>query len=119
VQDDWTPDEHWTINAGLRWDFETNAKNEKFVTPAKIATALANYPGWKAAGIDPEDYISTGDNRKPVWKAFQPRLGVSYDVNGDRDLVLLRRRRPLLRSPAVHHRGHRDDQELLSVGRHA
>ncbi|HSX54197.1 MAG TPA: TonB-dependent receptor [Sphingomonas sp.] len=88
VQDDWTPDDHWTINLGLRWDFETNAKNEDFVTPANVATALRNYQGWKAAGINAEDYISTGDNRKPFWGAFQPRLGISYDVHGDRDLIL-------------------------------
>ncbi|WP_316251111.1 TonB-dependent receptor domain-containing protein [Sphingomonas sp. JC676] len=87
VQDDWTPDEHWTFNLGLRWDYETNAKNENFVTPAKVAAALRAYQGWKAAGINPEDYISTGNNRDPDWKAFQPRLGVSYDVNGDRDLI--------------------------------
>jgi outer membrane receptor protein involved in Fe transport len=87
VQDDWTPDDHWTINLGLRWDYETNAKNEKFVTPAKVAAALRAYPGWQAAGINPEDYISTGKNRHPYWKAFQPRLGVSYDVSGDRDLI--------------------------------
>lgn len=87
VQDDWTPDEHWTFNLGLRWDFETNAKNEKFVTPANIVTALRNYPGWQAAGINPDDYISTGNNRDPFWGAFQPRIGASYDVNGDRDLV--------------------------------
>jgi len=87
AQDDWTPDEHWTFNLGLRWDFETNAKNEKFVTPQNIRTALMAYQGWKAAGIDPGDYISTGDNRKPFWGAIQPRLGISYDVNGDRDLV--------------------------------
>jgi outer membrane receptor protein involved in Fe transport len=88
VQDDWTPDEHWTFNLGLRWDYETNATNEKFVTPQKVVDALRAYPGWKAAGINPEDYISTGKNRHPEWKAFQPRLGVSYDVNGDRDLIL-------------------------------
>ncbi|MBI0475501.1 TonB-dependent receptor [Sphingomonas sp. MA1305] len=88
IQDDWTVNEHLTINAGLRWDYETNAKNDNFVTPAAIATALRNYQPWKAAGINPEDYISTGNNRKPYWKAFQPRLGVSYDVKGDRDLVL-------------------------------
>lgn len=87
IQDDWTPNEHWTINAGIRWDFETNAKNENFVTPARVATALRNYPGWQAAGIDPEDYISDGDNRKPFWGAIQPRLGVSYDVGGNRDLI--------------------------------
>jgi len=87
LQDDWTPDEHWTFNLGLRWDFETNAKNENFVTPTNIAAALMAYPGWKAAGIDPGDYISTGENRKAFWGAIQPRLGLSYDVNGDRDLV--------------------------------
>ncbi|MBL7395935.1 TonB-dependent receptor domain-containing protein, partial [Escherichia coli] len=75
AQDDWTPDEHWTFNLGLRWDFETNAKNEKFVTPQNVRTALMAYQGWKAAGINPGDYISTGENRKPFWGAIQPRLG--------------------------------------------
>ncbi|VVT21410.1 conserved exported hypothetical protein [Sphingomonas sp. EC-HK361] len=88
IQDDWTVNDHLTVNLGLRWDYEDNAKNEKFVTPAAIVTALQNYQGWKAAGIDPNDYISTGSNRKPYWKAFQPRVGLSYDVNGDRDLIL-------------------------------
>ncbi|WP_150530976.1 TonB-dependent receptor domain-containing protein, partial [Staphylococcus aureus] len=45
AQDDWTPDEHWTFNLGLRWDFETNAKNEKFVTPQNVRTALMAYQG--------------------------------------------------------------------------
>jgi hypothetical protein len=87
VQDEWRPDNHWTINAGIRWDYESNANNNKYVTPTRIADALRNYPGWAARGIDPEDYISTGDNRDPFWGAFQPRLGVAYDVHGDRDLV--------------------------------
>ena len=87
LQDDWSPDEHWTFNLGLRYDYETNAKNEKFVTPANVAAALRAYPGWQAAGINPNDYISTGSNRHPFAGAFQPRLGVSYDVNGDRNLV--------------------------------
>lgn len=88
LQDDWRPDEHWQVSAGLRWDYESNAVNNDFVTPAAIATALRAYPGWKAAGINPEDYISTGNNRKAFLGAFQPRLGISYDVRGDRDLVL-------------------------------
>lgn len=87
IQDDWTPNDHWTVNAGIRWDYETNAKNEKFVTPANIVTALRNYAPWQAAGINPDDYISTGHNRHPYKYAFQPRLGVAYDVHGDRDLV--------------------------------
>jgi hypothetical protein len=87
IQDDWKPDDHWQISAGLRWDYESNSRNEKFVTPAAIAAAIRAYPGWKAAGINPDDYISTGSNRKPFTGAFQPRLGISYDVKGDRDLV--------------------------------
>src|SRR3712207_4970735 len=65
----------------------SNANNNNYVTPERIVNALRNYAGWQARGIDPDDYISTGDNRKPFWGAFQPRLGVAYDVKGDRDLV--------------------------------
>lgn len=88
VSDEWKPDEHWTINAGLRWDFESNPNNKDYVTPAAIATALRAYPGWAARGINPEDFISNGSNRKPFYGEFQPRLGVAYDVHGDRDLVV-------------------------------
>ena len=87
LQDDWRPDNHWQVNAGLRWDYESNARNEKFVTPPDVAAALRAYPGFKAAGLNPEDFISNGSNRKHFFGAFQPRLGVSYDVKGDRDLV--------------------------------
>ncbi len=88
VQDEWRPHQHWTVNVGIRWDFETNSLNNKYVTPAAIATALRNYQGWKAAGINPEDYISTGSNRKADWGQIQPRIGFSYDVKGDRDLII-------------------------------
>ena len=88
VSDEWKPDEHWTVNAGLRWDFENNPNNKDYVTPPAIAAALRAYPGWAARGINPEDFISNGHNRKPFYGEFQPRLGVSYDVHGDRDLVV-------------------------------
>jgi hypothetical protein len=87
VQDDWRPDNHLQVSYGLRWDYESNATNEKFVTPADVAAALRAYPGWAAAGINPNDYISTGSNRKAFTGEFQPRLGVSYDTRGDRELV--------------------------------
>jgi hypothetical protein len=88
VSDEWKPDDHWTVNGGLRWDFESNPNNKDYVTPPAIAAALRAYPGWQARGINPEDYISNGHNRNPFYGAFQPRLGVSYDVHGDRDIVL-------------------------------
>ena len=86
-QDEWKPDIHWTVNAGLRWDLETNDHNNNYVTPATVANALRNYQGWAARGINPEDYISNGHNRNIDYAKFQPRLGVSYDVHGDHDLV--------------------------------
>ena len=88
IEDEWKPDEHWTINAGLRWDFESNANNKDYVTPPAIAAALRSYQGWAARGINPEDYISNGHNRKPFWGEFQPRFGVAYDVHGDHDLII-------------------------------
>ena len=88
IQDEWKPDNHWTVNAGIRWDYESNANNNHYVTPTAIATALRSYQGWMARGINPEDYISNGNNRHPYWKEFQPRLGFSYDVHGDRDMVV-------------------------------
>ena len=87
IQDDWSVDDHLTINAGIRWDYESNMMNNKFVTPAPIVDALSHYTNWVAAGIDYHDYVSTGSNRKAFTGAFAPRLGISYDVNGDRDLV--------------------------------
>jgi hypothetical protein len=88
ISDEWKPDEHWTVNAGLRWDFESNPNNKDYVTPPAIAAALRAYPGWAVRGIDPEDFISNGHNRKPFYGEFQPRLGVSYDLHGDRDTVI-------------------------------
>ena len=76
IQDEWKPDNHWTVNAGIRWDYESNANNNKYVTPTAIAELrFANNLGWQARGIDAEDYISDGDNRDPFYGAFQPRLG--------------------------------------------
>src|SRR5262249_38025556 len=77
IQDDWTIDDHWTINYGLRWDYEDNAFNNKYLTPAAVATALRGYTNWVAAGINAEDYISNGHNREAYKGEFQPRLGVS------------------------------------------
>jgi outer membrane receptor protein involved in Fe transport len=90
VQDDWEANEHLTFNIGLRWDVDTNARNNNFVTSPAAAAALRDL------GADPrtpdffdvEDYISTGNNRKTDWNNFAPRIGFSYDVNADQRTVL-------------------------------
>jgi len=88
IQDDWTVDDHLTLNLGVRWDYETNMLNDKFVTDPGVAAAIRGWANFKAAGFDPGDYISNGHNRKPFGGALAPRLGFSYDINGDRDLVI-------------------------------
>ncbi|HWQ86481.1 TonB-dependent receptor [Brevundimonas sp.] len=97
VQDDWQITDQLELNLGIRWDYETNANNNDYVTPASVIAGLdqwiASTDGGKPAGYAPswfnrDDYISTGDNRDPFAGAFQPRIGFSYDVFGDRSTVI-------------------------------
>ncbi len=92
IQDDWTVNRHLTINYGLRWDYESNANNNSFVTPANGVAALNYLEGVLAPQpgnfFNAADYISTGNNRHPYMKEFQPRIGISYDIFGDQKTVL-------------------------------
>ena len=89
AQDDWEVSKHLLINAGLRWDYDSNAKNNAFVTPPRAIAALQNLaldPRIQPAFYNVNDYISTG-NRKADLKNFAPRIGFSYDVNADQRTV--------------------------------
>ncbi len=99
AQDDWRIN-NFTVNVGMRWDYETNMLNNDWVTPADIANGLRNAcrtynqpVGGKSTWcinelFDVEDYISTGDNRESPTGLFQPRLGLSYDVRGNGHTVV-------------------------------
>ena len=90
VQDDWEVNKHLLINAGLRWDYDSNAKNNSFVTPpAAVAAlrALALDPRIQPSFFNVNDYISTG-HRKAELGNFAPRIGLSYDFKGDQRTVL-------------------------------
>lgn len=87
AQDDWTIDDHWTVNAGIRWDYESNMLNSNYVTPPLIAAAIRSDTNFINAGYNPEDFISTGSNRSAFLGMFQPRVGVSYDLYGDGQTV--------------------------------
>jgi len=88
IQDDWQVNDHLTLNYGVRWDYETTPTYEDFVTPAALAENIRNYPNFQNADWDPEDYISTGNNRDAFKGAWQPRLGFSYDLNADQRHVI-------------------------------
>ncbi|WP_260599994.1 TonB-dependent receptor [Sphingomonas endolithica] len=86
IQDDWDVTDKLQLNLGLRWDYETNGNNNDFVTNSNAAAALRALP--RTAYFDPEDYISTGKNRKPFAGAFAPRVGFSFDINDDEQTVI-------------------------------
>lgn len=100
VQDDWTPTPRLTLNLGIRWDYETSMLNNEWVTPDSIRQFVAQYveaQGFKCDGTDDpkvaqlceaDRYMTDGDDRPGFKKAFQPRLGFSYDLLGDGNTVL-------------------------------
>ena len=99
IQDDWTVDEHLTLNLGARWDYEETPSYLNFVTPAAVVSALnaqdPNAPTGQTyaqslakGGVNVNDYISTGHNRHAQKNEFQPRFGFSYDISGDQQHVI-------------------------------
>ena len=84
-QDSWTVNPKLTLNLGLRWDYESHMLDENYVTPANIVTALKgkSFPFDGRTITIPDEYFSTGSERKPYKSEYQPRLGFSYDLNGD------------------------------------
>lgn len=89
-QDSWTVNKNLQLSLGLRWDYETHMLDENFVTPANIVAALKGKT-FSANGTTftiPNEYFSTGNERKPYKDMFQPRLGFSYDLKGDSKSVV-------------------------------
>jgi len=99
IQDDWDVNDKLQLNLGVRWDYEKIPSYENFVTfPEAIAAFNAQDPSAPAGqtyaqtlakgGININDYISNGHNRKTPKDSWAPRLGFSYDLNGDQEHVI-------------------------------
>ena len=95
VQDDWDVDEHLELNLGLRLDHEVVPAYLNYDTPSAVVNAINGpFPGagetyaqaLALGGININNYISTGSNRKAPYN-WAPRLGFSYDVDGDGRMV--------------------------------
>lgn len=87
-QDDWSATERLTINAGLRWDYEESDAYLDYKTPDAVVNALRSWTNLDNSNINVDDYISTGNSRDTFKDAWQPRLGFSYDLGTDNNLVL-------------------------------
>ncbi len=111
IQDDWSVTKKLELNLGLRYDYETNMLNNDYVTPADrvaalfgpepvdangISTRINGIPvppgqtydqSLAKGGVNLRDYIANGSSRKSFTGAIQPRVGFSYDINGDKNLV--------------------------------
>ena len=101
AQDDWQITPRLQVNIGLRWDYDALDFWANHITPSILKTALdAPYPVagggtgqsyrdvLMLAGINMDNYTSTGSNRKPPSNNFQPRLGFSFDLNEDQKHVI-------------------------------
>ena len=90
IQDDWQISSQLEINLGLRWDYEDNAVNNDYSTPASIRDTLNRVqalPGYDFPSyFNPADYIT--DGRDAFTGAFQPRIGFSFDVFDDERTVI-------------------------------
>ncbi|MGK2935016.1 MAG: TonB-dependent receptor [Gemmatimonadaceae bacterium] len=108
LQDDWSIGRRLLLNLGIRWDGETNGINNDYVTPQPLADSLRRAYGLNALTVDrprPEggaevvnviqrlggidNFVTAGSGTRPMFKkAFQPRLGASYDLSGDGSTVV-------------------------------
>jgi len=89
IQDDWQVNEKLTFNLGVRWDYEKTPSYLNYVTPADVVSALQGWTNINQpnSGVNVNDYISNGHNRSAPKDEWQPRLGFSYDMNGDEQHV--------------------------------
>ncbi|MBW8075026.1 MULTISPECIES: TonB-dependent receptor [Metallibacterium] len=98
VQDNWTINKHWTLNLGVRGDYDRTPAYLNYVTPASVVAALnSQAPGAPAGvtyaqtlalgGININNWVSNGRNRSAKWH-FSPRLGFSYDIQGNQKHVI-------------------------------
>lgn len=98
LQDDWNVNRHLELDLGVRYDYETVPAWEHFVTPQAVVNDIYGpYSSGSSetyaqalalGGTNIANYISTGNNRSPQSNEIQPRLGFSYDIEGNQRYVI-------------------------------
>ncbi len=93
AQDDWQLDDRLTLNAGVRWDIETNPLNNDYTTPDDVRATATELAATVAQRNGPdffrvENYLTDGNDRPIYLGAIQPRIGMSFDLFRDQRTVL-------------------------------
>jgi len=88
IQDDWSPNSRFTMNLGVRWDFESHMLNYDYVTPRATRDTIHAYYNTLLVPIDTLKYYTDGTQRKKFYGAFQPRLGFSYSLDAENKTTL-------------------------------
>ncbi len=98
LQDDWNVNQHLEFNLGVRYDYETVPAWEHFVTPQTVVgdiygpysagSSVTYAQALALGGENIANYISNGHNRSPQSNEIQPRLGFSYDIEGNQRYVI-------------------------------
>ena len=80
VRDEWSPTNKLVVNAGLRWDYESDMFPTDYETPAEIRQNWGPVLLSRFGQEFLDDYFTDGNDRKGITDMFQPRLGISYDL---------------------------------------
>jgi hypothetical protein len=88
AQDDWAPTSRLTINAGVRWDYESKMFNTSYVTPTPVRDSILAYQNQFLLKFDANNYLTDGTQRKNFLGAIQPRLGASYALDEAQRTIL-------------------------------
>ena len=75
ISDTYRVQQRWTLNLGVRWDFDTNLRDND------IIHQMLGDPQFKGM----EKFV--GADRGNQYDAFQPRLGATWDILGNGTLV--------------------------------
>lgn len=85
IQDDWRVTRELTINAGLRWDFETGVTeryNRFAIFDPHVRSPLSDLAGIELTGgyRFPDNGLDRRSLRPTEWRKFAPRVGLAYQL---------------------------------------